>query len=121
MAKVYKDLAFRFGLFESTGGIGVDYDVPFKNDKFRWVTTLEAYDFYGDDRIGDERPHLKWMNNMFFFKNFYVNFGADDFISEHNANAFFGFGMRFTDDDMKHVMSKISALSGFGVMTTSWD
>ena len=112
VAKCFSDVALRFGLFESTAGFAIDYDIPFKTDRFRWVTTLEAYDFYGDDRINDERPHLKWLNSLYFFKNLYVTFGADDFVSRHNANAFFGFGMRFADDDMKYLIGK---LSGAGI------
>lgn len=114
-AKCYKDLAFRFGLFESTAGIAVDYDIPFRNDKFRWVTSMEAYDFYGDDRINDQRPHLKWLNRLFILKNFYMTFGADDFISRHNANAFFGFGLRFADDDLKYLASKFGSLASTSV------
>jgi phospholipid/cholesterol/gamma-HCH transport system substrate-binding protein len=114
MAKAFKDVAFRFGLFESTAGLGIDYDIPFRRDDFRWVTTLEAFDFYGDDRLNDERPHFKWLNSLYFFNNFYVTFGADDFISRHNANAFFGFGMRLADDDMKHLMGRLGSMVASG-------
>ncbi len=108
LAKIFNDVAFRFGLFENSGGVAIDYDIPFRNDKLRWVTSLECYDFYGDDRINDQRPHLKWLNRVFMFSNLYMTFGADDFISRHNANAFFGFGVRFADDDMKYLLSKFS-------------
>ena len=109
MAKAFKDLAFRFGLFESSAGMAIDYDIPFGTENFRWVTSIEAYDFYGDDRIADQRPHLKWLNSVFMFNNLYMAFGADDFISKRNANAFFGMGLRFGDDDMKYLVSKVGA------------
>lgn len=112
LAKAFSDVALRFGIFENSGGVAVDYDIPFRNEKFRWVTSLEAYDFYGDDRLNDQRPHLKWLNRVFMFNSMYMAFGADDFISKHNANAFFGFGLRFADDEMKYLLSKVGSIAG---------
>lgn len=106
--KIYRDLACRFGLFEGTFGLGVDYYIPFSNEKIAWVTTLEGFDFKGLQRfdMNDRRPHLKWMNRIFFLNNLYFVFGADDFVSQTNANAFWGLGIRFGDDDMKYLLSK---------------
>lgn len=106
--KIYKDVAFRFGMFEGTFGLGADYYIPFSNDKIAWTTTFEAFDFHGLQRfdMDDRRPHFKWMNRIFFFNNLYFVFGADDFISQTNANAFWGLGIRFGDDDMKYILSK---------------
>lgn len=109
IGKVYGDIAFRTGLFESTFGVGVDFDIPFNSDVFRWVTSIEAYDFYGRNRINDTRAHLKWINKIFFTNSIYFVCGADDFISKTNKNAFFGAGLRFADDDLKYYVSKISS------------
>ena len=79
-----------------------------RTDGVRWITSLEAFDFRGRDRLNDERPHFKWINRLFFLRNIYFDFGADDFISKHNANAFMGMGVRFNDDDLKYVASKFS-------------
>ena len=110
--KVFKDIAFRFGIFESTFGVGIDYDIPFGTDNLRWVTTFEAFDWRGRDRIHDERPHFKWLNRVFFLRNLYFAFGADDFISKHNANAYFGAGIRFGDDDIKYFISRLGIGGG---------
>jgi len=106
--KIYKDVAFRFGLFEGSFGVGADYYIPFSNDKIAWTTSLEIFDFKGIQRfdMNDRRPHLKWMNRIFFLNNLYFVFGADDFVSQTNANAFWGIGIRFGDDDMKYILSK---------------
>lgn len=112
--KVFKDVAFRFGIFESTFGVGVDYDIPFADEKLRWVTSFEAYDWRGRDRIEDERPHFKWLNRVFFLRNLYFAFGADDFISKHNANAYFGAGIRFGDDDIKYFISRLGLTGASG-------
>lgn len=110
--KTFKDIGFRFGLFEGSFGVGVDYDIPFGTDKLRWVTSFESFDMRGRDRLDDQRPHLKWINRVFFLRNFYVDFGADDFISKHNANTFFGLGLRFADDDIKYFISKLGLTGG---------
>jgi phospholipid/cholesterol/gamma-HCH transport system substrate-binding protein len=112
--KIFKDIAIRFGLFEGSAGVGCDIDIPFKNDKFRWVTTLEVFDMRGWNRTHDRRPHLKWLNKMYVMRNIYLTFGADDFVSKHNTNAFFGGGIRFGDDDFKYILSSLSGASGAG-------
>jgi phospholipid/cholesterol/gamma-HCH transport system substrate-binding protein len=106
--KIFGDIAFRVGLFDGSAGLGADIDIPFKTDKFRWVTTFEGFDFRGWNRRHDKRPHLKWLNRMFLMRNIYFTFGADDFVSKHNANAFVGIGLRFGDDDVKYVLGSIS-------------
>lgn len=113
IGKMYKDLCFRFGLFEGYVGAGVDYELPSLNENLRWVTSFEMYDLRGQDRINDRRPHLKWINKVYFLRNLYCNFGADDFISKKNSNAFFGFGLRFSDDDLKYLLAKVGGLGGF--------
>lgn len=110
--KIFNNLAFRFGLFENSAGVGVDYDIPFTTEKFRWVTTLEAFDLAGWNRKDDRRPHIKWINKVFMMKNLYVTFGADDFVSKRNANAFFGAGIRFGDNDIKYLLSSLGGASG---------
>lgn len=113
--KIFKDVvALRFGLMEGYAGIGVDIDLPTFTDKFRWVTTFEAYDMTGQMRRDDRRPHLKWLNRMYILKNIYVAFGADDFASRHNSSIFVGGGLRFGDDDVKFLLSSISGGGGMG-------
>jgi phospholipid/cholesterol/gamma-HCH transport system substrate-binding protein len=112
--KTFNETAFRFGLFDGTFGVGVDYDIPFGTEKLRWVTSFEMFDMRGRERIDDQRPHFKWINRVFFMRNFYFDFGADDFISRHNANAFFGVGLRFGDDDIKYFISRLGLTSGGG-------
>ena len=113
--KIFGNIALRFGLFDGTGGMGFDFDIPFPTDKFRWVTTFEAFDFYGWNRIDDRRPHLKWINRMYIFNNIYLTFGADDFVSKNNANVFFGAGVRFGDDDVKYLLSSIGNFGNGGI------
>lgn len=114
IGKIFKDVAFRLGLFENTVGIAMDIEIPFGTDKFRWVTTLEMFDIRGRDRINDSNPHLKWINRVFVMRNIYMAFGADDFISRENANGFFGVGVRFSDDDLKFFADKLGIFGATG-------
>jgi len=113
--KMYNNLSLRAGLFEGTFGVGADYNIPFKDNEIRWVTSLEAYDFRGQMRYEDRRPHLKWLNKVFLFDSVYLTSGVDDFISRKNINAFFGIGLRFTDDNIKYMLDKLG-LSGLSTM-----
>ena len=91
--------AFRFGFFESYFGMALDWDIPFNSDNVRWVSSLEIFDFKGQNRLEDRRPHLKWLNKLFLFKSCYFAFGVDDFASKSTASPFFGMGIRFGGDD----------------------
>jgi len=103
--KRFNRVALRIGLFESTFGVGCDYYVPLNTDKFHWVTTLEAFDFNGANRIDSKRPHIKWLNKLYFMRNLYTTFGVDDVCSKNNASPFFGAGLRFGDEDIKYFLS----------------
>lgn len=110
--KRFDRLALRLGLMENTVGFGVDYYVPLETDYFHWITSLEAYDFTGVNRINDKRPHVKWLNRLFFLKNLYTAFGVDDVCSKSSANPFIGGGLRFGDDDVKYLMGYLPIKSG---------
>lgn len=110
IGKMYTNFALRFGLFENTVGGAVDYEFPFCSDNFRWISSFEVFDCRGQDRINDRRPHLKWINRVYLLKNIYFDFGADDFVSKHNASSFVGLGFKFTDDDLKLILSRFGGL-----------
>lgn len=108
--KIFNNVALRVGLFEGTAGIGADYYIPLKSDKLSWITSIEMFDFTGFQRLEylvERRPHVKWINRIFVFNNIYTTFGFDDFAS-YNATSFWGIGIRFADDDIKYLISKVS-------------
>jgi phospholipid/cholesterol/gamma-HCH transport system substrate-binding protein len=105
--KRFDRLAFRIGLFDSTFGVGCDFYVPLQTDKLHWITSIEAFDFQGVNRLNDDRPHIKWMNKAFFLKNLYTSFGVDDIYSRGSASMFWGGGIRFGDDDLKYFASML--------------
>ncbi|HLB41102.1 MAG TPA: hypothetical protein VJJ83_04900, partial [Candidatus Babeliales bacterium] len=105
--KVFNNWCFRFGLFENSFGLAADYYIPFYDEKIRFISTLEAFDFRGQDRLDDRRPHLKWLNRIFILDAIYFTVGADDFVSKHNKNLFVGLGLRFTDDSLKYMFDRL--------------
>jgi phospholipid/cholesterol/gamma-HCH transport system substrate-binding protein len=106
--KRFNRLALRVGLFENTFGVGCDYTVPLETDNVHWITTLEAFDMRGTNRLDDTRPHIKWLNRLFFWNNLYTTFGVDDIWSKADANPFIGGGLRFGDDDLKYFISYLA-------------
>jgi phospholipid/cholesterol/gamma-HCH transport system substrate-binding protein len=97
IGKRFKNLVFRGGLLESTGGFGVDYLTL--NDKLK--LTFEAFDF-----SSDRRTHLKAAAEYQLLKHLYLNAGWDDFISDQeNSSPFAGFSIRFEDDDLKYLLT----------------
>lgn len=97
IGKRYKDLVFRGGLLESTGGVGIDYLTL--NDKLK--LSFEAFGF-GRDR----RPHLKAGAEYQLFRHIYLSAGWDDFLSDQdNRSIYGGFSIRFEDDDLKYMLT----------------
>jgi phospholipid/cholesterol/gamma-HCH transport system substrate-binding protein len=97
IGKRFKDLVLRGGLFESSGGAGLDYMAL--NDKLK--LTFEAFDF-----AQDRRAHLKAMAEYRLFKHIFLSGGWDDFVSDQgNRSPFVGFGIRFEDDDLKYLLT----------------
>jgi phospholipid/cholesterol/gamma-HCH transport system substrate-binding protein len=96
-------VSVRVGLFDSTGGGGVDYRV---NDRIR--LTGEIFDF-GKHR--DNNPHLR-LYGQYIFRHerpntpmLFVSSGVDNLF---NNSAFtFGGGIRWRDDDLKYLLSSI--------------
>jgi phospholipid/cholesterol/gamma-HCH transport system substrate-binding protein len=99
VAKRYYDIGLRGGLFESTGGLALDYYMF--DDQM--ILTFESFDF-----DLDENPHLKARVDVFPFPHLYLTAGFDDFISEDdNDSFFFGAGLNFTDNDIKTILSSV--------------
>lgn len=99
VAKRYYDIGLRGGLFESTGGLALDYYLF--DDQI--VLTFESFDFELD-----ENPHLKTRIDFFPFPHLYLTAGFDDFISEdNNESFFFGAGLNFSDNDIKTILTSV--------------
>jgi phospholipid/cholesterol/gamma-HCH transport system substrate-binding protein len=99
IGKRFKDIAFRGGIFESTGGVGIDY---FALDD-RLQLTFEAFDF-----DADRNAHLKTYAEYRLLKHIYLSAGWDDFISnEGEESPFVGLSIRFEDEDLKYLLGSV--------------
>ena len=97
IAKRWGNFGLRGGLFESTGGAALDW--YFWEDRAKLY--FEAFDFQDD-----EAPHLKSGVMVHFLKNFYATAGFDDFAGNNRDRSVFGgLGLRFTDEDLKFLLT----------------
>jgi len=101
VAKRFSALTIRGGVMESTGGVGLDYHLM----KDRMSIGVDAFDFARKD----QPPHLKVFGNYDIVKNFFITGGVDDVLNDE-ANLrtlFFGFGIKFADEDLKTVLGAV--------------
>lgn len=98
-------LTLRYGIKESTGGIGLDIDVL----KERLTLRVDLFDFRGN-----EAPRLRLMGTVQFYKNMYVMGGVDDVINEHapkdgssavGRDYYVGAQLLFNDEDLKALLA----------------
>ncbi|MDR1397633.1 MAG: MlaD family protein [Desulfarculales bacterium] len=95
--KRFYDLTVRGGLFNSSGGLGLDYNLL--DDRLTF--TLEASEFRRD-----ENPRLRLAADYKFWKYFYLTAGWDDLVSSTDQDNFFlGAGITFYDDDLKYLLT----------------
>ena len=106
LAKKFYDFTIRGGLFESTGGVGLDYE-PWGEDKVKF--RIEAFD------LGNDDPHLKFTTNFYFYERVFVNVGLDDFVNEDRSSVFVGAGLLFSDQDLKSLLG--GAALGAGALS----
>jgi phospholipid/cholesterol/gamma-HCH transport system substrate-binding protein len=101
IARKFSGLTMKGGVIESTGGLGMDYELL----KNRLTVGADAWDF---SRKGLP-PHLKLYGNYDIVKNLFVTGGVDDVLaSERNLRTlFFGFGIKFADEDLKTVLGAV--------------
>lgn len=112
LAKRYGPITLRGGMIESSGGIGADYHLL--DDALQ--LSMSMYQFTRSDQ--DAFPRAKVWANYNFMRHFYVTTGVDDFLNRWRNTAspggrsfnigtdvFFGFGIYFTDDDLKTLLT----------------
>jgi phospholipid/cholesterol/gamma-HCH transport system substrate-binding protein len=94
-AKSFYFLTGRFGIMESTGGIGLDFNF-FKD---RLAFQFDLFDF-----TLDNNPRLRTQVEWEVFRHFFVAGGADDLLNDRFRDYYFSAGVRFTDSDLKALL-----------------
>ncbi len=95
---------FRAGIFESTGGLGVDKDLL--RNQLR--LTLEAYEFSRDTKP----PHLRFEGRYYLTRNLFAYAGWDDPVWKQRSSVLFGGGVTWRDDDLKYLFGSIGSVAG---------
>lgn len=101
----------RFGIKESTGGIGMDLEIPLSLTS-GWFRTLEFKTDLFDFR-SNTYPRLKILASMEFFKHIWLVGGVDDILNERGPEPggltgrdyFFGIQLTFNDDDLRSLLT----------------
>ena len=106
IARRFSGLTVKGGVIESTGGLGLDYELL----KNRMTVGADVWDFTRKELSGKSLPpHLKLYGNYDIVKNLFVTGGVDDVLAtEKNLRTlFFGFGIKFADEDIKTVLGAV--------------
>ncbi len=96
---VMPSTTIRAGLFESSGGLGVDYQLEVARRPLR--LTLEAYDF---NRPHNLRTHLRLEGRYFLNRNLFLMAGFDDALESRRSSVLLGGGVVWRDEDFKYTL-----------------
>ncbi len=86
---------FRGGLIETTGGIGVDYQLRDWGSKF----SLDVFD-YRDD-IG---PNIRFSTEQQLYNVLYGRIRVEDMLEKDTRSATISLGLKFTDEDLRALL-----------------
>jgi phospholipid/cholesterol/gamma-HCH transport system substrate-binding protein len=102
LAKRWNFATGRFGILESSGGVGVD--LHFLDDSLEFK--FDLFDF-GED----VNPRLRTSMAYSFFQHFYIVAGADDILNDTTRDVFFGGFLRFNDQDLLTILASSPSIS----------
>ena len=95
-AKRYRFATGRIGIIENSGGLGLDFHML--NDTLAMSADIFAFD-------ANVNPRMRLWSNYNFFSHLYIGAGVDEIWNSELRDIFVGFGLRFTDDDLKTIIT----------------
>ena len=96
-----RGFTLRAGLFESTGGVGIDK----KALRDRLHLTLETYDFNREIKP----PHFRLEGRYYLNRNLFAFAGWDDPGWSERSTVLFGGGVTWSDEDVKYLLGTASS------------
>lgn len=96
MGRHIHNWVFRGGLIQSTGGLGVDYELEDWGSKF----SLDIYDYR--ENIG---PNLRFSFEHQLYNVLYGRIRIEDTIEEGFGSTTFSLGIKFTDEDIRGLLA----------------
>ncbi len=88
------------GVIENTGGVQIDYRL----ERQPLRLAIEAFDFSRERNLD---PHLRLSAEWRLLRNVYLKVGYDDPLVEEYRGAFFGAGIRWSDEDLKYLLGSL--------------
>ncbi len=95
MAFKFYFLTFKYGIFESSAGVGIDFSL-FHNS-LEFTTRLNEF--------SNTAPNLKLAIKYYPVKYLYLNVGTLYALHPNNRDFYFGFGASFDDKDLKSILT----------------
>jgi len=92
----FQNWAVRLGMIESSGGVGIDYNLNF------WPATLSAEVYDQREHIG---PNVRLATEFRLWNVFYGKAMVDDVAQKDRRSASVAAGLKFYDDDLKSLLS----------------
>ncbi len=86
----------RIGIIENSGGLGIDLHLL--GDDLEFSTDLFSFD-------ANLNPRQRAWGTYNFFNHLYLSAGVDELWNSEIRDVFFGFGLRFNDDDLKTILT----------------
>lgn len=105
-AKRWRWFTGRFGIIDSTGGLGGD--VELFDDDLKFSVDLYAFNDNNYPRLrANALIYLSLFMPWAWTRSFYISGGVDDPINTDLIDYYVGIGFRFTDNDLKSFVSMI--------------
>lgn len=86
---------FRFGILESTGGVGMDLNAMRDRLEFR----SDVFDF-----STSQLPRVRLMGAYALLQRVYILAGVDDVLNPQRTDVFLGAQLRFRDEDLRTIL-----------------
>jgi phospholipid/cholesterol/gamma-HCH transport system substrate-binding protein len=102
--QIFPNTVVRAGLFETTGGVGIDQAFMVADRPL--VLVFEAYDFA---RPFDENAHLKFEGRYFVSPHIFLSAGWDDPLVSQRSSFLIGGGITWNDEDVKYSLGLASS------------
>ncbi len=102
-AKRFGPFTGRFGIKESTGGIGLD--IHLLQDRFEIVNDLFGFS-------EEVQPRYRVYVSYEFIKHLWLLGGVDHLFLQTERDYFVGLQLRFTDDDLKTILPFAAPAAG---------
>lgn len=102
IAKNYYNFTLLAGLLYSTGGVGINYYVPYTDNDLELYA--RAFGFNSQSSDNNINAYVDAGLDYTFYRHLYVDAGYDDIFGNNNRSVYVGGGVKFNDKDLKYLI-----------------